>query len=33
MSPDAKGESITFLFEGGEGVVIYWDGKAFRVNE
>jgi hypothetical protein len=32
MSSDAKGESIEFLFEGGEGVVIYWDGKGFKVN-
>ncbi|HLA95607.1 MAG TPA: hypothetical protein VK612_07795 [Pyrinomonadaceae bacterium] len=33
IAPDAKGESITFAFEGGNGVNIYWDGKQFRIGE
>lgn len=33
ISSDAKGESITFVFEGGNGVNIYWDGKTFRLGE
>ncbi len=33
ISPNAKGESILFVFEGGEGVSIYWDGKSFRIGE
>lgn len=32
IAPDAKGESISFVFEGG-GVNIYWDGKQFRIGE
>jgi hypothetical protein len=31
IASDAKGESIWFLFEGSNGVTIYWDGKGFRV--
>jgi hypothetical protein len=30
---NAKGESIVFLFEGGDGLVIYWNGKTFMVAE
>lgn len=30
VAANAKGESISFMFEGG-GVVIYWDGKTFQV--
>lgn len=33
ISPNAKGESITFIFEGGTGVHIYWNGKEFVVAE
>lgn len=33
IAPDAKGESISFVFEGGNGVNIYWDGKTFRIGE
>ncbi|MBK9164166.1 MAG: hypothetical protein IPM21_09680 [Acidobacteria bacterium] len=33
ISPNAKGESITFIFEGGTGVHIYWNGKEFMIGE
>ncbi|MCV4726285.1 hypothetical protein OFD51_35150, partial [Escherichia coli] len=33
ISPNAKGESISFAFEGGTGVHIYWNGEEFVVGE
>ncbi len=33
IAPDAKGESIAFVFEGSDGLVIYWNGKIFKVAE
>ena len=33
IAPGAKGESVSFVFEGGNGVNIYWDGKTFRIGE
>jgi hypothetical protein len=33
ISPTAKGESIAFIFEGGTGVHIYWDGREFQIGE
>lgn len=33
IAPDAKGESIVFIFEGGDGIVIYWDGRTFKIGE
>lgn len=33
ISPDAKGESVLFIFEGSNGVNIYWNGKMFKVAE
>jgi hypothetical protein len=32
-TPKAKGEVIGFFFEGGDGIYVYWDGKAFQVVE
>ncbi len=33
ISPDARGESVLFIFEGSRGVTIYWDGKKFQIGE
>ncbi len=33
ISPEAKGESVLFVFEGGNGVSIYWDGTSFHIGE
>lgn len=33
ISPNAKGESIVFMFEGGTGVHIFWNGESFQIRE
>lgn len=32
VAPNAKGESVSFSFEGG-GVTIFWDGRQFRLSQ